>query len=52
MGDLSFKSISRKDELDLIKPFSLEEIKEAAWNYDSFKNLVPNDINLCFIKDF
>lgn len=53
MGNLSFKSISEVEEgLDLIKPFSSEEIKETMWDYDNFKNPESDGINLGFIKNF
>lgn len=31
LEDLSFKSIDEENGADLIKPFFLEEIKEAVW---------------------
>lgn len=38
--------------MDLIKSFSLEEIKQMVWNHDSFRSPGSDDINLGFIKDF
>lgn len=52
MGNLSFKFISEVEGLDLIKPFSSEEIKETMWDYDNFKNPESDGINLGFIKNF
>lgn len=52
IGNLSFKSISEVEGLDLIKPFSSEEIKETMWDYDNFKNPESDGINLGFIKNF
>lgn len=37
---------------DLIKPFSIEEVKQALWDCDSFKSPGSNGINFSFIKDF
>ena len=36
----------------LIKPFSLDEVKAAVWDCDSFKSPGPDGINFGFIKDF
>jgi len=36
----------------LIKPFSLDEVKAAVWDCDSFKSPGPDRINFGFIKDF
>ena len=37
---------------DLIKPFSLEEVKAAFWNCDNFNGPCPKGINFSLIKDF
>jgi len=51
--ELSFNSISDVDGGDLIKPFILEEIKEAAvWNCDNFKCPGQDGINLVTSKIF
>lgn len=50
--DFTFKSISGKEGLDLIKPFYLEEIKQVDWYSDNFKSPKPDEINLGFIKEF
>ncbi|CAJ2647905.1 unnamed protein product [Trifolium pratense] len=36
----------------LTKPFSLEEVKAAVWDCDSYKSPGPDGINFGFIKDF
>ncbi|GAU23660.1 hypothetical protein TSUD_304350 [Trifolium subterraneum] len=36
----------------LIKPFTLEEVKAAVWDCDSYKSPGPDGINFGFIKDF
>jgi len=35
----------------LIKPFSVDEVKEAIWDCDSFKIPGPDGVNFGFIKD-
>lgn len=47
-----FNSISVAEGADLIKPFLLEEIKDAIWDCDSYKCHGPDDLNLDFFKDF
>jgi len=36
----------------LIRPFSLEEVKQAIWDCDSFKSPGPDGISFGFIKQF
>jgi len=36
----------------LIKPFSVDEVKDAVWDCDSFKSPGPDRVNFGFIKDF
>ncbi|KEH15328.1 hypothetical protein MTR_1350s0010, partial [Medicago truncatula] len=37
---------------NLTKPFSVDELKPAVWDCDSFKSLGPDGINFGFIKNF
>ena len=48
IGGLVFTSLSATEGAYLIKPFLLEEIKTAIWDYDSFKCPGPDGINLGF----
>jgi len=48
--NLTFKTLNTNRYLT--KPFSVEEVKHAVWDCDSFKSLWPNIINFGFIKDF
>ena len=48
----SFESITRYEGLVLTIPFSEVEIKQAVWDYGSFKSPGPDGINLDFIKYF
>lgn len=50
--NLQFCALSYAEGGGLIKPFFVEEVNVAMWDYDSFKSPGPNDINLGFIKDF
>lgn len=53
LGELMFKSIDDVEGADLIKPFLMEEIKEAVYECDRFKSPWPDDIKLgIFFKDF
>ncbi|KAL4332801.1 hypothetical protein GQ457_07G014130 [Hibiscus cannabinus] len=44
------KKLSKEDKLNLEKPFSLEEIKEAVWSCDESKAPGPDGFNLKFFK--
>ena len=50
--NLNFNMLSVSQCGDLIKPFSVEEVKQAVWDCDSFKSPGPDGVNLGFIKDF
>lgn len=52
MEGLTINVISESEKVDLVRPFSLEEVKQAMWNCDSFNSPGPNRINLGFIKEF
>jgi len=49
---MQFRSLLVTEGVGLIKPFSMEEVKEAVWDCDSFKSPGPDGINFGFIKDF
>ena len=50
--DLHFRTLSFTEGGGLIKPFSVEEVKAAICDCDSFKSPSPNGINFGFIKVF
>ncbi|GAU51587.1 hypothetical protein TSUD_414310 [Trifolium subterraneum] len=52
LDNLSFKQLNTVEVSNLIKPFSLEEVKATVWDWDSFKSPGPDGINFGFIKDF
>ena len=49
---LPFRKLSYGEAGNLTKPFSLEEVKQAIWDCDSFKSPGPDGVNFGFIKEF
>jgi len=52
LGNLQFRRLSVMDMGTLTKPFSLDEVKAAVWDCDSFKSPGPDGINFGFFKQF
>ncbi|GAU50095.1 hypothetical protein TSUD_28830 [Trifolium subterraneum] len=52
VDSLTFKRLHPAEVGSLIKPFSLEEVKAAVWDCDSFKSPGPDGVNFGLIKDF
>jgi len=52
IANLQFQTLSVEEGVGLIKPFSLDEIKEVVWDRDSYKSPGPDGINFVFIKEF
>ena len=52
VSNLRFRTLSVEEGGSLTKPFSVDEVKEAIWDCDSFKSPGPNGVNFGFIKDF
>ena len=52
MEGTHFRSLFVREEVDLIKPFTLEEVKSAVWDCDNFKSPGPDGISFGFIKEF
>ncbi|GAU35285.1 hypothetical protein TSUD_274870 [Trifolium subterraneum] len=52
VDSLTFKPLLPTEVGSLIRPFSLEEIKAAVSDCDSYKSPGPDGINFGFIKDF
>ena len=50
--DLSFCRLSVAELGTLVCPFTLEEVKQAIWDCDSYKSPGPDGINFGFIKQF
>ena len=50
--NLQFRSLSLVEGGGLIKPFSVDKVKEVVWDCDSFKSSGPDGVNFGFIKDF
>jgi len=49
---LNFRKLSYSQAGNLVRPFTLEEVKQAVWDCDSYKSPGPDGINFGFIKDF
>jgi len=52
VNNLQFRRLSFSEGGSLIKPFSVEEVKMAVWDCDSYKSPGTDGINFGFIKDF
>ncbi|PNX60194.1 cysteine-rich receptor-like protein kinase, partial [Trifolium pratense] len=52
VDNLTFKRLQASEVSGLIKPFSMDEVKAAVWDCDSYKSPGPDGINFGFIKDF
>lgn len=37
---------------NIIRPFTLEEVKQAIWDCDSYKSPGPNGVSFGFLKQF
>jgi len=51
VGNLHFKTLTFQDGGRLVKPFSVDEVKAAVWDCDSFKSPGPDGVNFGFIKE-
>jgi hypothetical protein len=52
VAGMNFQKLSYSQAGSLVRPFSLEEVKQAVWDCASFKSPGPDGINFGFIKDF
>lgn len=50
--NLRFQSLSVSEGGGLITPFSVDEVKAAVWDCDSFKSPSLDGVNFGFIKEF
>jgi len=50
--DLRFRTLLNREGAALVRPFTIEELKTAVWDCDSFKCPGLDGVNLGFIKDF
>jgi len=49
---LNFNRLSMVEFDNLIRPLSLEEVKQAVWDCDNFKSPRPDGVSFNFIKEF
>ena len=52
MEGLDFRTLPHHEGASLVRPFTMEEVKAAVWDVDSFKCPGPDGITFGFIKDF
>jgi hypothetical protein len=52
VSGLPFRKLSFTEGGSLTKPFSMDEVKQAVWECDSFKSPSPDGINFGFLKEF
>ena len=52
VGNFHFKTLTFQDGGGLVKPFSVDEVKAAVWDCDSFKSPGADGVNFGFIKEF
>ena len=50
--DLNFRTLSYREGVALVRPFSMEELKTMVWDCDSYKCPRPDGVNFGIIKDF
>ncbi|GAU20182.1 hypothetical protein TSUD_352460 [Trifolium subterraneum] len=50
--ELQFSTLSWVEGGSLVKPFSVDEVKAAIWDCDSYKSPEPDGINFGFLKEF
>jgi exonuclease III len=48
---LNFRRLSLAEGGTLTKPFSLEEVKQAVWDCDSYKSPGPDGVSFGFVKE-
>jgi len=52
VGNMPFKTLSMQDGGSLVKPFTVDEVKAAVWDCDSFKSPGLDGVNFGFITKF
>jgi len=50
--NLNFNMLNVGQCGELTKHFSVEEVKQAVWDCDSYKSPGPDGVNIGFVKDF
>ena len=49
---MEFCNIDQSDCVNLVRPFTIDEVKTAVWDSDRYKSPRPDGVNFGFIKDF
>ncbi|MCI51783.1 endonuclease/exonuclease/phosphatase family protein, partial [Trifolium medium] len=52
VDDFQFRTLSITEGGSLVKPFSVDDVKAAVWDCDSYKSPGPDGINFGFLKEF
>ncbi|MCI10673.1 cysteine-rich receptor-like protein kinase [Trifolium medium] len=52
VDDFQFRTLSFAEGGSLVKPFSVDEVKAAVWDCDSYKSSGLDGINFGFLKEF
>jgi len=50
--NLQFNRLTMAESGNLIRPFTMDEVRKAVWDCDSFKSPGPDGISFGFIKQF
>jgi len=52
VANMNFKTLTVVEGGSLVLPFSVDEVKAAVWDCDSYKSPAPDGVNFGFIKEF
>jgi hypothetical protein len=52
VDNLCFRQLSMTESGNIIRPFTLEEVKQAIWDCDSYKSPGPDGVSFGFLKQF
>ncbi|GAU47952.1 hypothetical protein TSUD_06860 [Trifolium subterraneum] len=50
LNGITFQSLSEEDNVSLLPPFSIDEVREVVWNSDRNKCPSPDGLNFNFLK--
>jgi len=52
VDNLSFRQLTMLESGNIIRPFTLDEVKQAIWDCNSYKSLGSDGISFSFLKQF